>query len=111
MTPDTSGAVEGPAEKAGLAGVDPAGPPPPPGNSPISAKAKTNNIRVSLAVLDAAGKDGDELLRSLHTAPAGLTEADAEARARTAGPNEVAQQRPRGWFIRLLIIQIGRAHV
>src|ERR1035441_1422853 len=104
MTPDTSGAVEVPAEKAGLAGVDPAGPPPPPDKSPISAKAKTNNIRVSLAVLDAAGKAGDELLRSLHTIPAGLTEADAEARARTAGPNEVAQQRPRGWFIRLLII-------
>jgi Mg2+-importing ATPase len=104
MTPDTSGAVEVPAEKAGLAGVDPAGPPPPPDNSPIPAKAKTNNIRVSLAVLDAAGKAGDELLRSLHTTPAGLTGADAEARARTAGPNEVAQQRPRGWFIRLLII-------
>jgi Mg2+-importing ATPase len=104
MTPDTSGAVEVPAEKAGLAGIDPAGPPPPPDKSPIPAKAKNSNIRVSPAVLDAAGKDGDELLRSLHTTPAGLTEADAEARARTAGPNEVAQQRPRGWFIRLLII-------
>jgi len=56
------------------------------------------------AVLDAAGKAGDELLRSLHTTPAGLTGADAEARAHTAGPNEVAQQKPRGWFIRLLII-------
>ena len=104
MTPDTSGAVEVPAEKAGLAGVDPAGPPPPPDKLPIPAKAKNNNIRVSPAVLDAAGKDGDELLRSLHTTPAGLTGADAEARAHTAGPNEVAQQKPRGWFIRLLII-------
>jgi Mg2+-importing ATPase len=104
MTPDTSGAVEVPAEKAGLAGVDPAGPPPPPDKSPIPAKAKNNNIHVSPAVLDAAGKAGDELLRSLHTTPAGLTGADAEARAHTAGPNEVAQQKPRGWFIRLLII-------
>jgi Mg2+-importing ATPase len=104
MTPDTSGAVEAPAEKAGLAGVDPAGPPPPPDKSPIPAKAKNNNIHVSPAVLDAAGKAGDELLRSLHTTPAGLTGADAEARAHTAGPNEVAQQKPRGWFIRLLII-------
>ena len=102
--PDTSGAVEVPADKAGLAGVGPAGPPPPPDKSPIPTKAKNSNIRVSPAVLDAAGKDGDELLRSLHTGPAGLTEADAEARARTAGPNEVAQQRPRGWVIRLLII-------
>ena len=104
MTPDTSGAAEAPAEKAGLAGIDPVEPPPPPDKSPIPAKAKNNNIHVSPAVLDAAGKDGDELFRSLHTAPAGLTEADAEARVRTAGPNEVAQQRPRGWFIRLLII-------
>ena len=102
--PDTSGAAEAPAEKAGLAGIDPVEPPPPPDKSPIPAKAKNDNIRVSPAVLDAAGKDGDELFRSLHTAPAGLTEADAEARVRTAGPNEVAQQRPRGWFIRLLII-------
>jgi Mg2+-importing ATPase len=77
---------------------------PPPSASPIPVKAKDNNIHVSPAVLDAAVKDGDDLLRSLHTAPAGLTEADAEARARTSGPNEVAQQRPRGWFIRLLII-------
>ena len=104
MTPDTSGAVEVPAEKAGLAGVDPAGPPPPPDKLPIPAKAKNNNIHVSPAVLDAAGKAGDELLRSLHTTPAGLTGADAEARAHTAGPNEVAQQKPRGGFIRLLII-------
>jgi Mg2+-importing ATPase len=102
--PDTSGAVEVPAEKAGLAGVDPTGPPLPPDKSPIAANAKNNNIHVSPVVLDAAGKDGDDLLRFLHSAPAGLTEADAEARARTSGPNEVAQQRPRGWFIRLLII-------
>ena len=55
-------------------------------------------------MLDAAAKDGDELLRSLRTAPEGLTQSEAESRARTVGPNEVAQERPRGWFIRLLII-------
>jgi hypothetical protein len=31
-------------------------------------KAKNENIRVSPAVLDAAGKDGEALLRSLRTA-------------------------------------------
>jgi Mg2+-importing ATPase len=77
---------------------------PPPDASPIPAKAKNHNIRVSSAVLDAAGKDGDAVLQSLHTTPAGLTQAEAEARARTAGPNEVAQERRRGWFMRLLII-------
>ena len=55
-------------------------------------------------MLDAAAKDGDALLQSLHTTPEGLTQAEAEVRARTAGPNEVAQERQRGWFISLLII-------
>ena len=77
---------------------------PPPDASPIPAKAKEHNIRVSPAVLDAAGKDGDALLQSLHTTPEGLTQAEAEQRARTWGPNEVAQERRRGWFLRLLII-------
>jgi Mg2+-importing ATPase len=102
--PDTNRAAEVPAEKGGPSGVGSAGTPPPPDKSPIPAKSKDHNIRVSPAVLDAAGKDGDELLRSLRTAPEGLTQADAEARARTTGPNEVAQERRRGWFIRLLII-------
>jgi Mg2+-importing ATPase len=69
-----------------------------------ASKSKTQNIHVSSAVLDAAAKDGDELLRSLRTGPGGLTQADAEERARTAGPNEVAQERPQSWVVRLLKI-------
>jgi len=67
---------------------------------------KTNNanIHVSPAVLDAALKDGDELLRSLKTVATGLTQTEAEARARTSGPNEVAQEKQQGWPIRLLKI-------
>jgi Mg2+-importing ATPase len=103
-TPDTNSAVEESAEKAGPAGVAPAGTPAASDKSSAAARAKNHNIRVSSAVLDAAAKDGDALLQSLHTTPAGLTQAEAEARARTAGPNEVAQERRRGWFIRLLII-------
>ena len=76
----------------------------PPDASPIPAKAKEHNIRVSPAVLDAAGKVGNELFTSLQTTPEGLTQTEAEERARTSGPNEVAQGRRRGWFIRLLII-------
>ncbi len=102
--PDTNRAAEESAEKGGPSGVSPAGTPPPPDKSPIPAKAKDHNIHVSSEVLDAAGKDGEELLRSLRTAPEGLTQAEAEERARTGGPNEVAQERRRGWFIRLLII-------
>jgi len=77
---------------------------PPSEASPVPAKAKEHNIRISPAVHDAAGKNGDALLQSLRTAPEGLTQTEAEERARTSGPNEVAQERRRGWFIRLLII-------
>jgi Mg2+-importing ATPase len=102
--PDTNSALEESAVKSGPAGVGPEGTPVPPDKSSPVAKAKNHNIRVSPAVLDAAAKDGDTLLQSLHTAPEGLTQAEAEVRARTAGPNEVAQERQRGWFISLLII-------
>ena len=79
-------------------------PPKRPDERPIPAKAKHQNIRVSPAVLDAALKDGDELLRYLRTAPGGITQTEAEARASTTGPNEVAQERRQGWPIRLLKI-------
>jgi P-type Mg2+ transporter len=68
----------------------------------IHPKAKHENIRVSPAVLDAAKKNADDLLQSLRTTATGLTQAEAEERALTAGPNEVAQERRQGWFVRLL---------
>jgi P-type Mg2+ transporter len=71
---------------------------------PIQAKAKTQNIHVSPAVLDAARKDGDELLQSLRTTAKGLTQTEAEERLGTTGPNEVAQELRQGWFLRLLKI-------
>ena len=67
--------------------------PPAPDESQIPAKAKEHNIRVSPAVLEAAAKDGDELLRSMRTVLTGLTQSEADSRARTVGPNEVAQER------------------
>jgi Mg2+-importing ATPase len=70
----------------------------------IPAKPKSQNIRVSPAVIDAARKDGEELLRSLRTSADGLTQTEAEERAGTSGPNEVAQERRQGWFVRLLKI-------
>ena len=76
----------------------------PPGKSPPSSPVKDHKIRVSQAVLDAAAKDGAELLRYLRTTQDGLTQQEAEERARKTGPNEVAQERRRGWFLRLLII-------
>ena len=61
-------------------------------------------IQVSPAVLDAARKDGDELLRSLGTSASGLTDSQAQDRARTAGPNEVAQEKTQSGLMRLLLI-------
>ena len=67
-------------------------------------KAKNPTIRLSQCILDAAGKDGDELLGSLNTSLKGLTQTEAEDRERKVGPNIVAQEKQRGWFMRLLII-------
>jgi Mg2+-importing ATPase len=69
-----------------------------------SLKSKISNIHVSPAVLDASCKDGEELLKSLRTTSLGLKQTEAEERARTAGPNEVAQERRQGQFSRLLKI-------
>ena len=71
---------------------------------PLAAKSKHQNIHVAAAVLDAARKDGDALLRDLRTSLTGLTQADAEERSRAEGPNEIAQERKQGWPIRLLRI-------
>jgi len=71
---------------------------------PVSTKAKNHNIQVSPAVLEASRKDGEALLRDLRTSPQGLTQAEAEERARTTGLNEVAQERKQGWPGRLLRI-------
>jgi P-type Mg2+ transporter len=68
------------------------------------AKLKNQNIQVSSAVLDAAQKDGEDLFKLLRTTAAGLTQTEAEDRARTTGPNEVAQEHRQGWPIRLLRI-------
>jgi Mg2+-importing ATPase len=103
-TPDSKQAVENSSVKVSSGALGAKATPPAPDESQIPAKAKEHNIRVSPAVLDAAGKDGDDLLQSLHTASTGLTQSEAELRARTTGPNEVAQERQRGWFISLLII-------
>ena len=69
-----------------------------------STPSKGKNIQVSPAVIDASRMPDEELLLKLQTAPSGLTEAAAEERARTVGPNEVALEKPQTWPIRLLKI-------
>ena len=69
---------------------------------------KTQGIHVAPAVLSAATTNEGELLSSLLTVPGGLTQTEAEDRLRSSGPNEVAQQRPQGWPLRLLKIVRNR---
>ena len=104
MTAPDADSAAGALIDAGTAGSSPAAPVPPSHEPPIPAKAKSNNIRVSPAILDAAQKDGEELLRDLRTSLSGLQQAEAEQRARTTGPNEIAQERKQGWPFRLLKI-------
>src|ERR1700722_8287241 len=87
----------------GVTGSSVPGSTPCPPELPIPKNARSK-IHVSPPVLDAARKDGEELLRELRTSPQGLTQTEAEERARTAGPNEVAQEKPQGWPVRLLKI-------
>ena len=74
----------------------------PPAGPPVVKQSK--NIEVSPAILQAARQDCNALLSDLRTTPGGLTEAEAEDRARKNGPNEVAQEKADGWPIRLLKI-------
>jgi Mg2+-importing ATPase len=103
-TPDTDDKVRSPVAAGGTGEDGFAAIPPPPNKSPIPSKAKDHDIHVSPAVLDAARKDSEELLRDLRTSPAGLTQTEAEERLRTTGPNEVTQERRQGWPVRLLKI-------
>ena len=58
-------------------------------------------------MLEAAGQDEYNLLCSLRTVVTCLVQNEAELRSHTAVPNEVAQERQRGWFIRLLAILLN----
>src|ERR1017187_6628953 len=74
---------------------------------PSVPKKKKKSIQVSPAVLDAARKGGEELLLQLRTTAGGLTQVEAELRVRSTGPNEVAQEKPQGWPVRLLKITLN----
>jgi Mg2+-importing ATPase len=93
---------------ANAPGAEPAGSgqalPPARQQEPLAAKSTHQNIRVAPAVVDAARKEADALLRDLRTSFTGLAQAEAQERARAEGPNEIAQERKQGWPIRLLRI-------
>jgi P-type Mg2+ transporter len=63
----------------------------------------TSNQRTTDLVQDAATKEGADVLASLGTSPAGLSEAEAAARLEHYGPNEVAREKREGWPQRLYV--------
>jgi Mg2+-importing ATPase len=103
-TPDSDSRAEASVNADGTVGSSLAAAPACPDEPQVRTKTKNQNISVSPAVLDAARTEGEELLRSLRTTPGGLTQTEAEERAHTTGPNEVAQERRQGWPTRLLKI-------
>src|ERR1700687_921067 len=103
-TPETESTTGTSDKDPGMAGGALAGAPAHPNAPPVPTKPTKQNIRVSPEVIAAARKDAEELLRDLRTSPGGLTQAEADERARTSGPNEVAQERKQGWPVRLLKI-------
>jgi P-type Mg2+ transporter len=56
----------------------------------------------SARLLEAARCDAAGALTLCQSAGEGLTQAEAEHRLTTCGPNEIAAQKPEGWYIRLL---------
>ena len=79
-------------------------PPHQPVEPPALRSSKGKHIQVSPAVVEAAQMTCEDLLVKLQTAPSGLTQVAAEERARKVGPNEVAQEKPQTWPVRLLKI-------
>src|ERR1017187_3012090 len=103
-SPDANSTAKGAVHDAGGADASIAPPPALLKEPPIPAHTRNESIQVAPAVLDASRKEGEALLRDLRTSIAGLTQVQAEERTRATGPNEIAQERKRGWPIQVLKI-------
>jgi len=101
---DSDGALETPIVCVVVDGAVPPTTPAPSQQPLIPKQAKDKKISVAPAVLAAASQEEAALFQALRTAPQGLTQSDAEKRARTDGPNEVVPERRQGWVLRLLKI-------
>ena len=72
-------------------------------NSPAPPpKRKPVNGRVSAQLVEAGRMEAADALRKLETSPEGLTEAVAQDRLASVGPNEVSSERRHNWPTRLL---------
>ena len=71
----------------------------PPKSLPIAKPGSTDWD--STRLLEAARCDSASALKLCQSAGEGLTQAEAEQRLTTYGPNEIAAYKPEGWYIRL----------
>jgi P-type Mg2+ transporter len=101
---DTGGVQKTPTVPVVVDGVFPLATPAPSQQPLVPKQTRDKKISVAPAVLAAASQEEDALFQSLRTGPEGLTQSEAETRARTAGPNEVAPEHRQGWVLRLLKI-------
>src|SRR5215471_18823014 len=62
-----------------------------------------NNQRASDQAREVATKEAAEVLQTLGTGPAGLTEAEAATRLEQYGPNAVAREKQHGWLQRFYL--------
>ena len=60
-------------------------------------------IAVSPLLVESSRKESAQVLESLKTSAAGLTQAEADARLEQYGPNEVAQEVHHGWLFRMIV--------
>jgi Mg2+-importing ATPase len=105
MKPNDTGRVQKPSIASVVVdGALPLATPAPSQQPLVPKQTKDKKISVAPAVLAAASQEEDALFQSLRTRPEGLTQSEAETRARTAGPNEVAPEHRQGWVLRLLKI-------
>jgi Mg2+-importing ATPase len=66
-------------------------------------KKQGAGILVSPLLVESSRKEPVQVLESLGTSAAGLTQSEADARLVQYGPNEVAQEVHRGWLFRMIV--------
>ena len=66
-------------------------------------KKQGAGIAVSPLLVESSRRESAQVLESLNTSAAGLTQAEADVRLEQHGPNEVAQEVHHGWLFRMMV--------
>jgi len=70
--------------------------------TPPSNRHHQTEAKLSMRVMEEAGNNVNQVLRSLDSSKKGLTENDALARLKKYGKNEVSHEKPPKWYLQLL---------